>query len=120
MSRQLNILVLDDDTESADSLAELFAMEDHRVIVAYDGESAVDAFRRHKVDVGFFDVMMPGKNGVESFIEIKSQNPDAKVYFMTGYSADDLLNTARAAGCLGIFNKPVDLPQMLETLDRVA
>lgn len=120
MSRSLSILVLDDDTESADSLAELFALEEHRVIVAYDGESAVDAFRRHAIDVGFFDVMMPGKNGVESFIEIKQRHPEARVYFMTGYSADDLLNRARAAGCLGIFNKPVDLPQMLDTLEHIA
>ena len=38
MSRSLNILVLDDDVENALSLAELFAMDDHKVIVAYDGQ----------------------------------------------------------------------------------
>jgi two-component system, NtrC family, response regulator HydG len=120
MTRPLNILVLDDDADSADSLAELFALEDHRVIVAYNGEQAVEAFSLNKVDVGFFDVMMPGKNGVDSFIEIKRSHPDAKVYFMTGYSADDLLSKARAAGALGIFSKPVDLPKILDTLDKVA
>lgn len=120
MSRPLNILVLDDDTENADSLAELFSMEDHRVIVAYNGEQAIEAFSLNKVDVGFFDVMMPGKNGVESFIEIKGKHPDAKVYFMTGYSADDLLKKAKEHGALGIFSKPVDLPKVLDTLDAVA
>jgi DNA-binding response OmpR family regulator len=72
MSRKLNILVVDDDAANAESLAELFAMDDHRVIVAYDGEQAIEAFSLNKVDVGFFDVMMPKKNGVDSFMQIKS------------------------------------------------
>ena len=43
MTRPLNILVLDDDAENAKSLAELFSMDDHRVIVAHDGEEAIEA-----------------------------------------------------------------------------
>ncbi len=120
MSRSLNILVLDDDAENANSLAELFEMDDHKVIVAYNGQEAIEAFSLNHVDVGFFDVMMPGKNGVDSFIEIKRAHPDAKIYFMTGYSADDLLRKAIANGALGVFSKPVDLPKVLDTLDNVA
>lgn len=120
MSRPLNILVLDDDAENADSLAELFAMDDHRVIVAYDGEQAIEAFSLNKVDIGFFDVMMPGKNGVDSFIEIKNRHPEAQVYFMTGYSADDLLKKAMAHGAKGVFGKPVDLSRVLETIEKTA
>jgi DNA-binding NtrC family response regulator len=120
MPRKLNILVVDDDAANADSLAELFELEDHRVIVAYDGEQAIEAFSLNKVDVGFFDVMMPRKNGVESFMEIKANNPDARVYFMTGFSADDLLDTAVKGGALGVFSKPVDLVRMLQAIEREA
>lgn len=120
MTRALNILVLDDDTENADALAELFAMDDHRVIVAYDGQQAIEAFNRNTVDIGFFDVMMPGKNGVDSFIEIKQSYPDARVYFMTGYSADDLLEKAMAHGARGVFGKPVDLPKIFEVIEQEA
>ena len=45
MSRKLNILVVDDDVANAESLAELFQMDDHRVIIAYDGQQAVDGTR---------------------------------------------------------------------------
>ncbi len=120
MSRSLNILVLDDDVENAESLAELFAMDDHKVIVAHDGQQAIEAFSLNKVDIGFFDVMMPGKNGVDSFIEIRKTHPDAQVYFMTGYSADDLLKTALENGAKGVFGKPVDLPKVLEMLEKAA
>ncbi len=64
--------------------------------------------------------MMPGKNGVDSFIEIRQEHPDAKVYFMTGYSADDLLKKAMANGAMGIFGKPVDLPKVLEMIEKTA
>lgn len=120
MSRKLNILVVDDDAANAESLAELFAMDDHQVIIAYDGQQAVEAFSLNKVDVGFFDVMMPNKNGVDSFMEIKASNPDARIYFMTGYSADDLLEKAVKGGALGVFSKPVDLSRLLETVEHEA
>lgn len=118
MSRKLNILVVDDDAANAESLAELFSMDHHRVIVAYDGEQAIEAFSLNKVDVGFFDVMMPKKNGVDSFMQIKARFPDARVYFMTGYSADDLIDTAVKSGALGVFSKPVDLSRILEVVER--
>ena len=120
MSRQLNILVVDDDAANAESLAELFAMDNHRVIVAYDGDQAIEAFSLNKVDVGFFDVMMPNKNGVDSFMHIKRLNPDARVYFMTGYSADDLIDQAVKGGALGVFSKPVDVDRILQTVEREA
>jgi two-component system, NtrC family, response regulator HydG len=120
MAKLLNILVVDDDTENADALAELFASENHRVIVAYDGIQAVKAFNSNQVDLGFFDVMMPGKNGVESFLEIKSLNPDARIYFMTGFSSDSLLDSAKEKGALGVFGKPTDPAKLLEAIDREA
>ncbi len=120
MSKKLNILVVDDDAANADSLAELFELENHRVIVAYDGQQAVEAFSMNKVDVGFFDVMMPHKNGVESFMEIKALNPDARIYFMTGFSAEDLLDTAMKGGAIGVFSKPVDLVRLLKTVESEA
>jgi two-component system, NtrC family, response regulator HydG len=119
MARALSILILDDNEDNADALAELLAMDDHRVQVAYSGQDAVDAYRAAPFDLGFFDVMMPGKNGVESFLEIRQQRPDAKIYFMTGYSADDLLKTAMVSGAMGVFGKPVDLPRVLEIVGRV-
>jgi two-component system, NtrC family, response regulator HydG len=120
MTKILNVLVVDDDTENADALAELFASENHNVIVAYDGIQAVAAFEANKVDIGFFDVMMPGQNGVESFLEIRQQHPEARVYFVPGFTADDLLEKAKGHGALGVFGKPSDPAKLLEALDKEA
>lgn len=120
MMKQLNILVVDDDAENAAAIAELFSADNHRVIVAYNGQEAIDAYAAHDFDVGFFDVMMPVKNGVESFLEIRKFNPTAKVYFMTGYSEGELLDAARAGGALGVFSKPTDPERLLNIVEHEA
>jgi two-component system, NtrC family, response regulator HydG len=111
------ILLVDDDRDNADSLAELFSLEGHTVHVAYSGEEAIEAYTTQDFDIAFMDVMMPGKNGVESFLEIRKLRPDAKVYMMTGYSVDQLLQQAMDNGALGVFSKPVDLGKVMTTIE---
>ncbi len=120
MARQLKILVVDDDAENAASIADLFAADNHSVIIAYDGQQAVDAYAANKFDVGFFDVMMPVKNGVDSFLEIRQSIPDAQIYFMTGYSENELLDRARLGGAMGVFSKPTDPMQLLDIVEKRA
>ncbi len=117
MEHAMQILVVDDDTDAADSLAELFEMEDHEVTVAYNGTSAIAAFNEKKFDLAFMDIMMPDINGVDSFYEIRKQTPDAKVYFMTGFSTGDLVDRALEEGALGVLPKPLDPEEILTVLN---
>lgn len=119
MSDSLRILVVDDDTDAADSLAELFEMEGHDVQVAYSGESAIQAYRDGDFDIAFMDIMMPGKNGVESFFEIRKLRPDAKVYMMTGFSVEQLVQQAIENGAMGVLSKPLDLQKVVAVVDEV-
>jgi len=115
----LKILIVDDDADAADSLAELFEMEDHDVTVAYSGDAAIAAYQSVNFDVAFMDIMMPGKNGVESFFEIRKLKPDAQVYMMTGYSVEQLVKQAIDHGALGVLGKPVDPKKVLSMLDDI-
>jgi two-component system, NtrC family, response regulator HydG len=116
MTRSLRVLIVDDDKDNANSLGELFELEGHRPLVVYDGSSAVAAYIKEDFDIAFMDVMMPGKNGVESFFEIRSLRPTAKVYMMTGYSVEQLLQQALDGGAMGVFSKPVNLYRILEAV----
>ena len=120
MRQPLSILVVDDDMDNAMSLAELFEMEGHRVQVVHSGEAAIEAYRTAQFDIAFMDVMMPGKNGVESFLEIKKLRPHAKIYMMTGYSVDQLLRQAIDRGAMGVFSKPVDIGKVLTVLKDIS
>lgn len=116
MARRLNILVVDDDEDNACSLGELFELEGHEVTVAHSGEQAVAAYVNTAFDIAFMDVMMPGKNGVESFLEIRKLRPAARVYMMTGYSVEQLLQQAMDHGAMGVLTKPVDIDKVLRAL----
>ncbi len=117
--KPLRILVVDDDADNADSLAELFEIEGHDVTVAYNGETAVTAYSSEDFDIAFMDVMMPGMNGVESFLAIRRLKPDAVVYMMTGYSVEDLLTQATENGAVGVLYKPFEPGDILDALTKV-
>ena len=119
MSGELKILILDDDIDLAQSLAEILETEGHKITLVHDGITAIEAFKANDYDVAFFDVRMPGMNGVESFIEIKKIKPDARVFMMTGYSVDQLLEQALENGALGVLRKPFDINQLIEKLDGI-
>jgi two-component system, NtrC family, response regulator HydG len=113
MSKSLSILVVDDDKDNAHSLGELFEMENHHVKIAHSGQEAIDAYMEQVFDLAFMDVMMPGKNGVESFLEIRRMKPQARIFMMTGYSVEELLRQAVNGGALGVLEKPFDAQEVL-------
>lgn len=119
MPKRLHILVVDDDEDNADSLGELFQLEGHDVTIAHSGEDAVAAYMTTEFDLAFMDVMMPGLNGVESFMEIRKLKPDARVYMMTGYSVEQLLQQAMEHGAMGVLSKPIDIDKLLRAVDEV-
>ena len=67
----INVLIVDDDRDFSESLA--MAVESKGFVVerAFSGEEAIEIFRERDFDIAFMDVKLPGKNGVESFMEIK-------------------------------------------------
>ncbi len=119
MSLSLNILIVDDDIDNAQSLAELFELEGHAATMVHNGEDAISAYLNGSFDLAFMDVMMPGKNGVESFLEIKRMKPGAKIIMMTGYSVEQLLQQAIENGAMGVLTKPMEPSRILKMIAEV-
>ena len=120
MTRAFRILVVDDDEDNACSLGELFELEGHSVTVVHSGDDAIAAYLESEFDMAFMDVMMPGRNGVESFMEIRKLKPDARVFMMTGYSVEQLLQQAMDHGAMGVLTKPVDIDKLLRAVNEAA
>jgi PAS domain S-box-containing protein len=83
-------ILLAEDEEAIRALAErILTGFGYTVLVARDGEEAIEIFRRKKeIVLAVLDVVMPRKGGKEAFEEMCRQNPRLKVIFMSGYSAD--------------------------------
>ncbi len=115
--RSLQILVADDDRDSAEGLAEVLDFSGHDVTLAFDGSIAVEMVHRQPFDVAFMDIMMPSMNGIESLIEFQKIRPGIKVFMMTGYSLEELIAKAADNGALGVLKKPVDLDDIFRFLE---
>ncbi len=117
--QQLRVFVVDDDEDFAESLAMVLEGHDCEVELAYNGEDAIARFRAQDFDITFMDVKLPGKNGVESFLEIHTFKPEAKVVMMTGYSVEQLLEQAIDHGAWSVLRKPLDMRQLLDIVDKL-
>jgi two-component system, NtrC family, response regulator HydG len=119
MSSHLEVLVVDDDRDLAETIQDILTGWGHHVTVAHDGERAIALFRDREFDLCFMDVRLPGQNGVESFLEIRRLRPEAKVVIMTGYSIEDLLARAVGSGALEVLHKPLEVAEILRAVERV-
>lgn len=115
----LRIFVVDDDADFAESLASILESRDCQVQIAHSGEEAIEVLREQDFDLAFMDVKLPGKNGVESFLEIRRYKPEVRVVMMTGFSMEQLLEQAVENGAYGIFRKPLDPEDVLRMVERV-
>ena len=119
MSNNLKVLVFDDNLDVAQGVGEILELSGYDVTLVHDGRSAVSTYCSNHFDVGLFDVRMQGMNGVEAFLEIKRQRPDASIILMSGYADDNLIARALENGALGLLSKPFEPDDMLDQLSKI-
>ena len=113
------LLIVDDDEDFGDSLAEALEMHGHKVDIATSGEAGIAAAGRTHYDAILMDVALPGLNGVDSLLAIQETDPEARCFLMTGYSADHLAARAIEAGAIEVLTKPLDPDQLARRLAAI-
>jgi CheY-like chemotaxis protein len=103
------ILIVDDDADAADSLAELLRLEGHEVHVAYDGAQALAMFARVDPDAALLDIGMPDLSGLEVVRAIRQQpgGERATLIAVTGWAQDRDRRLALEAGFDHHLTKPM-------------
>jgi CheY-like chemotaxis protein len=111
------ILVVDDNRDSAESLALLLSLDGHEIRTAHDGEAAVREAAAWRPDVVLLDIGLPLLNGYDAGRRIRDL-PDGKgmtVIALTGWGQDEDLQRSKDAGFDAHLVKPVD-PDALQAL----
>ncbi|MBX9678063.1 MAG: PAS domain S-box protein [Gemmataceae bacterium] len=112
------ILVVDDNRDSALSMAAMLEILGHQVRVAHDGVEAIAEADAFHPDVILMDVGMPRLNGYEATRRLR-ERPWAKrvtVVALTGWGQEGDRENSRAAGCDGHLVKPVLLDDLMPFL----
>jgi two-component system CheB/CheR fusion protein len=107
----LRILVVDDNEDSADSMALLLALDGHEARIARDGLQAVEVAAQWTPDVVLLDIGLPKLDGYEAARRIRAQRPGVDgvmLIAITGWGQDDDRRRSRDAGFDAHLTKPVD------------
>ena len=115
----LTVLIADDKTDIADSLAELLRLEGHTVHVTYNGEAAVEVARRVQPHVAVLDLGMPGRDGYEVCRTLRAEPWGARLTLVaqTGWGLPEHRSRARQAGFDHHLVKPADPADLVAILD---
>src|SRR6266550_2382627 len=111
------ILLVDDDPMVRDSLNDVLLSEGYLVIPAENGQQALELANQSPVDLVLLDLNMPVKNGWDTFEELTRQHPLIPVIIAT--ARPNQLFTALNAGVGALMEKPMDIPTLLRTMDKL-
>jgi two-component system response regulator HydG len=115
---RLRILVVDDDLGALRTTAFILEHKGYAVTTVQDGPAALEKVQQQPFDVIFMDIRMPGMDGVEVYRRVKRVQPGVAVVMMTAYAVQELVQQALQEGALGILYKPLDVEQMIATIER--
>jgi len=111
------VLVVEDDPDSAQSLAMLLQIWGHRVEIALDGRQALDAARSFGPEIVLLDIGIPGLDGYEVAERLRSEHGSGlKLVALTGYGREDDRQRSRDAGFDRHMTKPLEPPCLRDML----
>ncbi len=113
--RGLRVLVVDDNHDAADSLAELVELFGHEAEVAYDGPSALALARTRPPDVVLCDLGLPGMSGYEVARVLRSQGAASRLVAVSGYALPEDVRRAADAG----FERHLAKPPSPDEIERL-
>jgi CheY-like chemotaxis protein len=109
------VLVVDDESAIADTLAEILKRTGYTAMPAYDAEEALETALLVPPELLITDVVLPGMSGIELAIKIRRIFPDCKILLFSGQAATaDLLASANHTGHkFELLSKPVHPSELL-------
>ncbi|MDP9037465.1 MAG: response regulator [Myxococcota bacterium] len=117
-SRNISVLVVDDNPETREILERYLGDEGFDVIQATDGIDALSYMYATKPSMVLIDLMMPRMNGLELIAQLRHERAFADIPVVAMSGSPEMLPRATAAGANDVLCKPVEPGVVLSTLLR--
>lgn len=111
------ILLVDDDPTVRESLNDVLVAEGYVVVLAENGQQALDLAKKLLFDLVLLDLNMPIKNGWDTFERFTADHPFIPIIIVT--ARPNQLFTALSAGAGALLEKPMDIPTLLRTMEQL-
>jgi two-component system response regulator HydG len=118
MAETPTLLVADDDAAVRQSLERALTREGYTVVLAPDGQAALERLRQGGVDLLLSDLRMPGLTGLELLREVKAAVPDVDVILLTAFGTVEEAVTAMKEGAADFLTKPFQRGQLIRVIRK--
>ncbi len=112
------ILIIDDESAQRESIAGFLRKHSYTVLTAASGVAGVDTARNQHVDLVLTDFRMPDIDGAEVLRRLRELSPDIPVVVITAFGSVERAVDIMKAGAFDYIQKPVDLEELLLTIER--
>ena len=102
------LLIVDDEEGPRQSLRVVFK-DDYNLLIASEGQRAVELAQEHKINVAILDIRMTGMSGTEVLERLKAIQPSIEVIMLTAYETVETIRQALRLGACDYLNKPFDV-----------
>ncbi len=115
------ILVVDDEDSVRSMAQDMLEPHGYSVLVAEDGEQALDIYKRHSgnIKLVILDMVMPRMGGRETFQQLQRLNPEVRVLLSTGYSREGKAQEILDSGVMGFIQKPYRANTLLSSVRNI-
>ncbi|PKN61764.1 MAG: two-component system response regulator [Deltaproteobacteria bacterium HGW-Deltaproteobacteria-15] len=112
------VLMVDDEKEFVEPLAERLALRDYDVTTSLSGEEAIEKIKAARFDVVVLDVSMPGMDGIDTLREIKRLRPILEVILLTGHATVDSAIDGLKLGAFDYLKKPCETEDLIVKIEQ--
>ena len=118
MVDKIRILIVDDEKEFLDSIAQRLELRDFEVTKAINGHEAIEAARNGHFDLALLDLKMPGIGGKQVLEVLRKEHKFLEVIILTGHGSIESAVDCIKIGAFGYLAKPYELEKLLDILKQ--
>ena len=115
---KIKLLLVDDEKDFIESLAERLQLRDFDVKSALNGDDAIKLVSENEFDVIILDVKMPGKSGIETLKEIKKIKQLSQVIMLTGHATVESAIQGMKLGAYDYIMKPTVTEDLINLINK--
>ena len=117
-TKKMKVLVVDNETEFASTLAERLRLRKIAAESVYSGAETLATVPHFRPDVLILDLHMPDMSGLDVLLKVKAIDPTIEVILLTGHGSFDAGITSMELGAFDYIVKPVDLTLIMEKINE--
>jgi DNA-binding response OmpR family regulator len=114
--KKLKVLLVDDEQEFVQTLADRLAIRDLQTSTAHNGQEALSQVKQDEPDVIVLDLKMPGLHGIDVLKRVKEAYPNVEIIILTGHGSQKDEETARSLGAYDYLKKPTDVETLVSRI----